>query len=140
MHKSRMVSLIAVFIIVFIAAYFYFTSDYQKDKRVWEQLRSQLTEENIKEITLDKTRKIKVQKDEFSEVLSLIRESTFDKSNRVGYGPTPEATMTIVLFDETIVHAGFWGGITFEFSPEHIDVESQFLVTNDNLGNWINQK
>lgn len=140
MSKSRIIILIAFFMVVFIAAYFYLTSDNQKDKKVWEQLRSQLIEENIKEITVNEPRKIIVQKDEFNEVLSLIRESKFDKSNRVGYGPTPQATMTIVLHGGTTVHAGFWGGITFEFSPDHIDVESQFLVTNENLGNWIKQK
>lgn len=140
MRKSGLVSFIAVFIVVFIAAYFYFTSDNQKDKKVWEQLRSQLTEENIKEITVNKTSEIIIQKDEFSEVLSLTRKSKFDKSNRVGYGPTPEATITIVLFDGMMVNASFWGGNTFEFSPMDIDVESQFLVTNDNLGDWIKSK
>lgn len=40
-------------VIVLGATYFYMSNDNQKDKKVWDQLRNQLTAENIKEISLD---------------------------------------------------------------------------------------
>lgn len=122
-------------VIVMGAAYFYMSNDNQKDKKVWDQFRSQLTAENIKEISLDDA---VLETDEFSEVISLIRKLEFDKSNRVKHGPTPVAVITIVFVDGIKIHVGYWGGTTFELSPEHIDIESQFLVTNDELGDWIN--
>lgn len=135
MKKPIIVVFIAV--IVFGVAYFYMTSDNQKDKWVWGKLLNQLTEENIKEISLNNA---VLKNDEFVEVLSLITESEFDKSNRVGHGPTPKATMKIILIDGTTIFVGYWGGATFELSSEHIDAESQFLVTSDSLGEWFNLK
>lgn len=110
------------------------------DRNVWSELRPLLVDEKIASIQLMAKESIILSPEEKTQVIRLIRNAKFKKSNRIGEGPTAEAIFIVKLTDGKSVSFGFWGGDTFETSPRFISSETQFLVRSQPLGDWINRR
>lgn len=117
----------------------WWNADNQQDRRVWNRFRADLTPANVTKIEVGTAQRV-LTDTEKQEVLTLLREAKYDKSNRIGHGPTPGATMTLTLAGGSTVQIGIWGGKTFEVSPRHLDPATQFLIESEKLYIWLNNR
>lgn len=133
--KGKVGWLIAL-IIISVTIYTFWDSDDEKDRRVWAKYQDYLVEDRIEQINANNqvlTEKEKIQ------VLQWLREAKYDKSNRIGHGPTPEITITLKYKDGKAEHFGYWGADIFETSPRFLDPKTQFLIKSQELADFISQ-
>lgn len=120
------------------AGLFFWNTPNMKDRRVWNRFRAELTEANISKIEFGGlTRPMTLSETHRRELLALLREAKFDRSNRAGEGPTPQAVISLFYSDGRKVNIGMWGMTTYELSPRHLDPDAQFLIKSDDLGIWL---
>lgn len=115
----------------------FFSTDDAKDRRAWRRFSAELTEANVAKIEFGGTKLMTLTEADRRELLAVLRESAFDRSNRVGHGPTPQAVISITFKDGKQVNIGMWGWASYELSPRHLDPNAQFLIKNEKLGIWL---
>ncbi|HYG60819.1 MAG TPA: hypothetical protein VD902_22305 [Symbiobacteriaceae bacterium] len=128
----------AVLILAAVVGFMYWNSDTMKDRRVWNRFRAQLTTEQVTKIEVSGAAKTATLSDsEMAEVLQLLRAASFDRSNRVGHGPTPVGTITLTFADGRRQHVSIHGTESFELAPRHLDPGTQFFIRSRDLGAWL---
>lgn len=125
-----------VIAVIGVAIYVFSSTDDEKDRRVWIEFRSYLVESQIEQILVNKQVLTAPEKD---QVLKWLQEAEYDKSNRIGHGPTPEIVITLKFKDGETEHFGYWGADTFETSPRFLDPKTQFLIKSQDLGSFVSQ-
>ncbi|MDF2628802.1 MAG: hypothetical protein K0R39_2633 [Symbiobacteriaceae bacterium] len=124
-----------------VAGLLYWNGDNMKDRRVWNRLRAELADANVSQIEFGAaSRPMQLNEADRRELLALYREAKFDRSNRAGEGPTPQAVISITFTDGTKVNVGMWSFSTYELSPRHLDPDTQFLIKSDELGVWLRNR
>lgn len=139
MQKIRVFLITTCFIIALFFVYIYLASDNTKDNSVWNTIVSEeLQLENVKYIRAGFSGEEKlVPESQLGLAIKEIRKSRFKKSNRIGYGPTAEKTIIVVLNDDSQLRFNYWGDKVFEHG-RHIGSDySQFLIENKALGIWL---
>lgn len=110
-----------------------------RDARVWQQMKTGLQKGLIRaelngSVTIS---------DRFGEAVELIRNAKYERSNRLGHGPTPENRLELFLKDGSVIRLSHWGGSTFEVSEVGevtlYDEDAQFLIQSEPLGKWMQQ-
>ena len=130
-------------VILVLAALFVLVNDDTRDWLLWTRFRSQLNADRISKVEVSGPgKKIVLTEDERRQVLEWLREARFERSNRVGHGPTAEVLLILFspAFKNGWVSVGFWGGHTFETGARNLDPRSQFLVESEPLGQWLREK
>ena len=141
LKKAWLYAAAALAIVAVVAGLMLWNTDNMKDRRVWNRLRTELTDANISQIEFGAaTRPMELSATDRSALLALLREAKFDRSNRAGEGPTPQAVISITFQDGKKVNVGMWGFTTYELSPRHLDPDTQFLLKSDELGVWLKNR
>jgi hypothetical protein len=130
---------VAVGIALIAACLYWWNTDNQRDRRVWNRFRESLTEAGVARVEVGGTGggKAAVAAQEKASFLAELRAAKFERSNRVGHGPTPVGIIYLTFADGSQESIGIWGATTFELSPERLDPHSQFLIRSDTLGIWL---
>lgn len=133
---------LSVGVAVLAAAFLWFWfTDNQQDRRVWVRYRDQLTPERIAKVEIGGTgRTVALSDTEKQEVLTLLQQAKYVRSNRQGHGPTPQALITLTYADGTREQIGIWGGPTLELSPRRLDPRTQFLIESSELYIWLQNR
>lgn len=132
---------VALGLVAVVAGLIFWNTDNMKDRRIWNRLRSELTEANISQIEFGAaSRPMQLSEKDRRELLALLSKATFERSNRAGEGPTPQAVISITFQDGKTVNVGMWGFSTYELSPRHLDPNAQFLIKSDELGVWLKNR
>lgn len=119
----------------------YWFSDNQQDRRVWNRYRDELTPARIAKVEISGTvRTVALSETEKQEVLALLQKANYVRSNRQAHGPTPQALITLIYADGTREQIGIWGGGTLELSPRRMDPRTQFLVESKELLVWFTNR
>lgn len=127
--------------LVALAGLIVWNTDTVQDRRVWNRFRAELTDANISQIEFGAaSRPMLLNEADRSALLALLRKAAFDRSNRVGEGPTPQAVISITFQDGKQVNIGMWSFSTYELSPRHLDADTQFLIKSDELGVWLRNR
>ncbi|WCN38742.1 hypothetical protein [Aneurinibacillus uraniidurans] len=133
-------------IVVFLIA-LYTTSDGRKDRPVWKELRTSLTTDNVKHVSIqylsDQT--ITLSHEEQQAVIAILQDASFSGSNREHFGSTPDGAISFEL-QQGHVSFSFCArgpddvGSQFETAPSHIDPESQFYIRSGDLARFIENR
>ncbi|HZD59519.1 MAG TPA: hypothetical protein VE439_03560 [Anaerolineae bacterium] len=74
--------------------------------------------------------------DKHQFVIDELKKAKFYKSNRQGFGPTPESSIVIYFNNGTELRLNYWESGIFEHSRTVNGETSQFLILNERLGDW----
>lgn len=131
---------ILIVVVLAVGGLVWWQSNAAKDRRIWNRFRAELTDDRVAAVEVwppfAPDAKALSAADQ-TEVLRLLREARFERTNRQGFGPTPDQGLTIRFRDGRVEHAGHWGGGTLEVGPRWLDPQTQFLVHSDGLGRWL---
>lgn len=116
------------------------TTDTAWDRRAWIRYRAELAPGAVIRLEVGHDNPVALTEEEKGRAVALLQQARFERSNRVGTGPTPETILTLHFANGRTDHIGFWGGETFELRPHHLDPRSQLLVTSPALGEMIRLK
>ncbi|HYF91048.1 MAG TPA: hypothetical protein VD969_02255 [Symbiobacteriaceae bacterium] len=134
--KKRIWALVLLAVVAAGGLYFWNT-DASRDRRVWRRFAAELTEKNVANVEFGAAKAMTLSESDRREILGLLQVARFDRSNRAGEGPTPQAIISITFTDGRKVNIGMWGMTTYELSPRHLDPDSQFLIMSEELGIWL---
>ncbi len=125
--------------LVVAAGLWFWNTDEMKDRRVWNRFRDQLTDTNVTKVALEGAagKRFTMTDSDRRELLELLRSAKFDRSNRVGQGPTVQAFLRLTFADGREATIRIWGVDTYELSPQWLDPGTQFLIKNADLGAWL---
>ena len=118
--------------LVVAAGLWFWNTDEMKDRRVWNRFRDQLTDTNVTKVALEGAagKRFTMTDSDRRELLELLRSAKFDRSNRVGQGPTVQAFLRLTFADGREATIRIWGVDTYELSPQWLDPGTQFLIKN----------
>ncbi|HWI65691.1 MAG TPA: hypothetical protein VNT75_28005 [Symbiobacteriaceae bacterium] len=135
---KRWIWIAAALVVAAVAgSIFLYNTDDAKDRRVWRRFTAELTDANVTKVEFGGTKLMTLTEADRRELLALLREAAFDRSNRAGEGPTPQAVISVTFKDGKQVNIGMWGWASYELSPRHLDANAQFLIKNEKLGVWL---
>ena len=141
MRKRWLIGLLAAVAVALVAGLVFWNTDDAKDRRVWRRFTDELTDANVTRIEFGGPgRPMTLSDADRSELLALLRQAEFDRSNRAGEGPTPGAVISLIFRDGRQVNIGMWGFTTYELSPHHLDPGAQFLIKSEPLGIWLKNR
>lgn len=139
MKKRTIYGVIVALVAVGLLA-LYWNSDNQKDRRVWGRFQKELTADLVASVEVSAAKTAALSEAEKNEVVRLLRAAQFDKSNRVGHGPTPVGILTLKFADGRVQHVSIHGTESFELSPRHLDDGTQFFIRSKELGAWLKKR
>ncbi|MGF7033585.1 hypothetical protein J2T17_004533 [Paenibacillus mucilaginosus] len=143
--------LIPLFSMMLLAGSLYLVTDNMTDRRVWNQFKNELNNNQAVKVFLFPPFKatalskgtILGEKEE-KELLDYLRTSKFGSSIREGHGPAPDGTILLRFTDHDVSVSYLIGayGVSprFVLSPRHLDSETQFYIESVQAAKFIEAK